>query len=1017
MKPSFTDIFIKRPVLATVISLLIFLVGLQSIGSLQVSQFPKMENTVVTVVTSYPGASASVIQGFITAPLQRAIASAEGIDYMTSATVAGSSTITVNVRLNYDPQKAVANVTNQVNQVTATLPAAAQQPVVTKSTGDTIALMYIAFTSKTMNNQQINDYLSRVVQPKLATLPGVGDAKILGGQSFAMRVWLDPQKLASLGLTVPQVIAAINQNSYQTAAGSTKGKYVRYDVNVATDAHDVEAFKNVVVKNQNGAIIRLQDVATIELGASNYDFALIFDGQKGVFMGIFATPEANPLTVITEVKKQWAQIQMQFPPSFSGHVVYDGTQYIRDSIKEVSRTIIEATIIVIIVIFLFLGAFRSVLIPVVAIPLSLVGVCFLLSMVGYSINLMTLLAMVLAIGLVVDDAIVVVENIYRHLEEGKTPFQSAIQGAREIATPVITMTLTLAAVYAPIGFLGGITGALFREFAFTLAMTVILSGVIALTLSPMLCSKVLTQEVMHGRFVEFIDRTFGKLKNFYTRRLTNALNYRPVTIVFAIIVLLSCVFMAMTSQKELAPQEDQGFVLSIANGPSYANLNYVETYSNEINKNYAAMPAVDHYFTFNGFPSSNGAFSASVLKPWNQRTESQMQVQQALQAKLASIAGLQIFSVQMPSIPGTPMGGMPMQFVITTTNDYPELYEVSQNILQKALHSGIFMFAMSDLSYDKPEVNVSIDRDKAAAIGVSMQDIGQALSGALGGNKVGQFSMLGQSYDIIPQVPDANRLNPEMLKKIYVADAKGNMVSLANLVTIKLAAAPNTLTQYQQQNSATIMGMLLPGNTINDGIDYMRKLAATDLPTGFGYDFLGEARQAVDEGSSLVWTFLFALLIIYLVLAAQFESFRDPFIILISVPMSLCGALIFINLGLSTLNIYSGIGLVTLIGLISKHGILMVDFANKLQMEEHLSIHDAIIKSASLRLRPILMTTIAMVFGVLPLLLAKGPGAVSRFDIGLVIATGMAIGTCFTLFVVPVVYTFLAKIHKPLPIE
>ncbi|MSP52748.1 MAG: multidrug efflux protein, partial [Gammaproteobacteria bacterium] len=692
------------------------------------------------------------------------------------------------------------------------------------------------------------------------------------------------------------------------------------------------------------------------------------------------------------------------------------TRRLTNALNSRPVTIVFA-IIVILVIFLFLGAFRSVLIPVVAIPLSLVGVCFLLSIVGYSINLMTLLAMVLAIGLVVDDAIVVVENIYRHLEEGKTPFQSAMQGAREIATPVITMTLTLAAVYAPIGFMGGITGALFREFAFTLAMTVILSGMIALTLSPMLCSKVLTQEVMHGRFVEFIDRTFAKLKNFYTRRLTNALNSRPVTIVFAIIVLLSCVFMAMTSQKELAPQEDQGFVLSIANGPSYANLNYVETYTNEINKIYTTMPVVDHYFTFNGIPSSSGAFSASVLKPWNQRTESQMQVQRALQAKLASIAGLQIFSVQMPSIPGTPMGGMPMQFVITTTNDYPELYEVSQNILQKALSSGMFMFAMSDLSYDKPEVNVSIDRNKAAAIGVSMQDIGQALSGALGGNTIGQFSMLGQSYDIIPQVPDADRLNPDMLKKIYVADAKGNMVSLANLVTIKLAAAPNTLTQYQQQNSATIMGMLLPGNTITDGIDYMRKLAATDLPSGFGYDFLGESRQAVDEGSSLVWTFLFALLIIYLVLAAQFESFRDPFIILISVPMSLCGALIFINLGFSTLNIYSGIGLVTLIGLISKHGILMVDFANKLQMDEGLSVHDAIIKSASLRLRPILMTTIAMVFGVLPLLLAKGPGAVSRFDIGLVIASGMAIGTCFTLFVVPVVYTFLAKIHKPIAVE
>ena len=662
-------------------------------------------------------------------------------------------------------------------------------------------------------------------------------------------------------------------------------------------------------------------------------------------------------------------------------------------------------------IFLFLGSLRTVLIPVVTIPLSLVGVCSLILMMGYSINLMTLLAMVLAIGLVVDDAIVVVENVYRHLEEGLAPLKAAILGAREIATPVITMTLTLVAVYAPIGFMSGITGTLFREFAFTLAMTVILSGVVALTLSPMMASKVLSKDVMQGRFVTVIDRFFEKIRAFYERRLINTLKYRPVILVFAVMVMCSCVFMAQTSQRELAPVEDQGFVLTIANGPSYANLAYTEKYTRELEKIYTDFPAVDHSFVLNGMPSMNGAFSAAIMKPWGERTMKQKQLQQALYQKESGIAGLQAFAIELPSIPGSNNGGMPVSFMLLTTNDYSQLYGFAQQLLLEAQKSGLFMFVNSDLNFDKPELEVHVDRNKAALLGISMANIAQSLNGLLGGNYINWFTLQGQTYQVIPQVPDANRMNPGQLKDVYVRAADGSLVSLANLVTMKLQAAPSQLMQFQQLNAATIGGMPMPGHTIDEALSFLRDKANQILPTGYSYDYGGASRQAMQEGNTLLLTFFFSLIVIYLVLAAQFESFRDPWIILIAVPMSICGALIFVNLGLSTLNIYSGIGLVTLIGLISKHGILMVDFANKLQ-GDGLSIHDAIIKAATIRLRPILMTTVAMVIGVVPLLIAKGPGAVSRFDIGLVIASGMLIGTFFTLFVVPTVYTYLARKHQ-----
>jgi multidrug efflux pump len=884
--------------------------------------------------------------------------------------------------------------------------------VIQKSTGDTLALMYIAFNSPNMNNQQINDYLTRVIQPKLQTVPGVSQAQILGGQSFAMRVWLDPRRLASLGLNLQDVVNAINANNYQAAPGATKGTLVQYDVTVNTDLHSVQDFERMVISTNNGAVIRLSDVARIELGAESYDFSVKFDGKGAVFMGLFASPEANPLTVIKAVREELPQLEAQYPTGFVSNVVYDGTKYISDSIHEVIRTILEATGIVVLVIFLFLGSIRTVIIPVVAIPLSIIGTCALMLAMGYSINLLTLLAMVLSIGLVVDDAIVVVENVYRHLEEGLKPFDAAIKGAREIAVPVISMTITLAAVYAPIGFLGGLTGALFTEFAFTLAMTVILSGVIALTLSPMLSSKVMSESLMQNRFVHRVDVVFESIRRWYEKRLKNALLYRPVTLVFAVIVFASCIFMAMTSQKELAPEEDQGFIMTIVQAPTSANINYTELYTKELNPIYESIPEIDHYFVINGAMGVNGAFSGAVLKSFDERKRSQKVVQQVLQQKEGSIAGLQAFPIPLPSIPGTSSGGMPFQFIITTTKDYASLFEIAKAMEKKAQASGLFMFINSDLAFDKPNVELTIDRDKAANMGITMQSIASALANALGGNFVSRFSMSGQSYEVIPQFEQSDRLTPDLLKNIHVSDASGNMVSLGNFVSIKMISAPPALNQFQQLNSATLQGMTMPGHTIAEGLAYFQSLVPTMLPQGFSYDYGGELRQSVQEGNGLLYAFFFSLLIIYLVLAAQFESFTDPLIILISVPMSLCGALLFVNLGLSTLNIYSGIGLVTLIGLISKHGILMVEFANNLQRSQKLSIREAIIQSASIRLRPILMTTTAMVLGVLPLLMAKGPGAVSRFDVGLVIASGMLIGTCFTLFVVPTVYTFLARDHR-----
>ena len=1014
---NFTDIFVKRPVLACVISLMILLFGLRALSTLEVRQFPKMENSVITVITSYPGANSNLIQGFITSPLEKSIASADGIDYLTSQSVEGLSTITAYIRLNYNPNVAMTDIMAKVSQVSNQLPKESNQPVIQKSSGGNTALMYIGYSSKQMPNVQITDYLSRVVQPKLQTVAGVANAEILGGKVYAMRVWLNAEKMASLHISAAEVTTALQKQNFQSAAGQTKGKYVLFNINAKTNLENVEQFKDILVKSEAGTLIRLKDIATVELGAENDNSSVKFNGKNGVFIGIKAIPTANPLTVIDDVKKLLPEIAHNYPPALESKIVYDSTEYIRSSIHEVMTSIIEATIIVILVIFAFIGAAQAVTIPVITIPLSLIGVCSLMYAMGYSINLLTLLAMVIAIGLVVDDAIVVVENIYRHIEEGLTPYQAALTGAREITGPIISMTTTLAAVYAPIGFMTGLTGALFKEFAFTLAFAVILSGIIALTLSPMMCSKILSPAMMQQRFVKYIDGIFEKLKQVYARKLFAILSNRKVTAVFSGIMLICCVLIAMTTPTELAPDEDQSIVFLSMSAPKYANLDYTEKYTDTLTNIYKSLPETQDYFVVNGNGSVNSAISGLILKPWNQRSKSQAKVLAGLQPELTKIAGLKAVAFPLPSLPGN-QSGLPVQFVITSTEDATVIHQVLSKLQEAAAKSGLFMYVDSDLKFEKPMLEVSIDSNKAASMGISMQNIGASLATLLGGNYSNRFSVDGQSYQVIPQVFRADRFNPDKLNGYYVATDSGDSVPLSSIVKLTTTTQANELYHFQQLNSATLSAIMMPGKSIPEGLSFLQNEAKKIFPAGFSFDYAGQSRQAIQEGNTMLYTFFFALIIIYLVLSAQFESFRDPLIILISVPLSIVGALIPLHVGLAKLNIYTGIGLVTLIGLISKHGILMVEFANQLREQEGLSIQEAIMKSATLRLRPILMTTVAMVLGVVPLIIATGAGAASRYDIGLVIAFGMTIGTGFTLFIVPTMYTYLAKKmmahHKPL---
>jgi multidrug efflux pump len=1010
---NFTDIFIKRPVLATVLSLLILLLGLRSIDLLGVREYPKTENAVVSVTTVYTGADPALVAGFITAPLENSIAQANGIDYMSSSSMQSVSMIKANLRLNYDANKAITEINTKINAVINELPQDAQQPSITVEVGQSVDSMYIGFYSKVLPTNKISDYLIRVVQPKLQAIEGVQTAEILGKRQFALRAWLDPVKMAAHGVTAVEVRGALEANDFISAVGRTEGQMVTVNLTASTGLHSVDEFKKLVIKSVKGAIVRLGDVANVTLGAENYDVSVAFDGESAVFVGIKVAPSANLLTVVDRVRKAFPAIVEQLPEGLEGRVIYDATKYVNSSIEEVIKTLFEALIIVTVVIFLFLGSFRSVVIPVIAMPLSLVGTLFMMLMFGYTINLLTLLALVLAIGLVVDDAIIIVENVHRHIEEGLSPMEAALKGAKELSGSIIAISIVLVAVYVPVGFMGGLTGALFTEFAFTLAGAVGISAIIALTLSPMMCSKFLSPHVSNGRqtFAGFMDHQFDRLKDSYGRMLHHALNYLPVIITFAFIILGSNYFLFMQSKSELAPAEDQGFMISFYTGAPSASLEQTLLYSKQVYKTLSAYPETEHVFQVTGMSGLNSGLAGIVLKPWEERKRLTSELLPNIQQKLSGIAGVNGVVFSPPALPGGGEG-MPVQFVIGTTDGFDQLSAVSEAMMYKAQKSGMFIFVDNDLKIDKPQTEIVIDRDKAAQLGLTMRDVGAELGSMIGGGHVNYFSLAGRSYKVIPQVKQGYRLNAAQLKDYYINTPAGNAVPLSTIVTLKTTVVPQSISHFQQMNSATISGVPMPGVPLSQALEKLKEISKEVLPQGYVVDYSGESRQFVKESSALVVTFFFALLIIFLVLAALFESFRDPLIVLMTVPMSICGAMIFICLGVggASLNIYTQVGLITLIGLISKHGILIVQFANDLQREGK-SKREAVEMAAAIRLRPILMTTAAMVFGVMPLVMATGAGAAGRFSIGIVITTGIAIGTAFTLFVVPGMYMFLAADH------
>jgi multidrug efflux pump len=1004
---NFTDIFIRRPVLAMVVSLLILVLGLRSLASLPVNQYPHTQNAVVTVTTAYYGADAQTIAGFVTQPLEAAIAQAQGIDYLSSSSSSGVSVITATLRLNYDANRARTEINTQVSSVRNQLPPQAQQPVLTVQTGSTIDAMYMGFYSETLPTNNVTDYLLRVVKPKLDSVDGVQTAEILGARNFALRAWLDADRMAAYGVTATDVSAALAANNYLAALGASKGQMVTVPLTGGTDLHSVDDFKRLAVRRSGDTIVRLEDVATVTLGSEDYDFNVAFGGTRSVFIGIKVAPEANILDVAKRVREAFPAIKQQLPSGLKGEIVYDATEFINTSIYEVIKTLVEALLIVTLVIYLFLGSFRAVIVPVIAMPLSLIGAFFVMLALGYSINLLTLLALVLAIGLVVDDAIIVVENVDRHMKAGQTPMQAAIAAARELGSPILAMTVVLVAVYVPIGFQGGLTGALFTEFAFTLAGAVAVSGVIALSLSPMMSSRFFRPEQDEGRFVKAIDRVFERVHRGYHRALHGLLDTWPVMIVMGLLLMVAAVAMFKFSKSELSPEEDQGIVVSQVVGPPTATSDQMQVYADQAFKIGKATPEYQQMFQITGVPTTNQGIGGVLLKPWDQRNRSAHEIQQDLQARWNKIAGARVAAFQFPPLPGA--SGLPVQFLITTTEPFQNLNTVAQQVVDKARAANMFYFVDTDLKIDQPQATVVVDRDKVSALGLTQQDVGGALGAALGGGYVNYFSIAGRSYKVIPQVLQVDRLNPSDVLDFYLKTPSGSLIPASTVASLKYDVVPEAISRFQQLNSVTIFGV--SGAPQGDVLEFLRKTVAEVAPTGYSVDYSGQSRQFMQESGGFLVTFAFAVIIVFLALAAQFESFRDPIVILVSVPLALFGALIFIFLDFASMNIYTEVGLVTLMGLISKHGILIVEVANQLQRTGK-SKREAIEEAAGIRLRPILMTTAAMVFGVVPLVIASGAGAAGRQAMGLVIFTGLSIGTLFTLFVVPAMYLFIGADHS-----
>jgi len=1015
-----TDLFIRRPVVAVVVNLIILIAGVQAMRTVNVRQYPQTENASVTVTTAYVGASADLVRGFVTTPLERVIAAADGVDYIESQSKQGLSTITARLKLNYDAQRALAEIGSKVDQVRRDLPPEAEIPVLNIVSADTqFASAYLSFSSQVLAQNEITDYLVRIVQPRLSAIDGVQRADILGARTFAMRIWLQPDRMAALNVSPAQVRQALASNNYLAAVGQTRGSLVQVNLTANTDLRSVKEFEDLVVRERGGAIVRLGDVARVALGAEDYDAAVNFSGETAVFIGVWALPTANSLDVIRRVRGEMESMKRDVPAQIQARIAYDGTAYIKDAIREVEHTLGETLLIVVIVIFLFLGSLRSVLVPVVAIPVSLVGAVFLMQAFGFTLNLLTLLAIVLSVGLVVDDAIVVVENVERHLREGVKPVDAALLGARELVGPIIAMTITLAAVYTPIAFQGGLTGSLFREFALTLAGAVTISGIVALTLSPVMSAALLRQGQEERGLAGRINRAFDRLKALYARLLGTVLGGRRAIYVAWAVVCVLDLLMFMQAPKELAPTEDQGVIFGIVDTPANSTLDQILPSTHAVNREVMSIP--ESAFTFQ-ITYPNGGFWGVGLKPWAERKRTAAHVLPEVQMKVGGIPGVQTFPILPPALPGG--GQFPVEFVIASTAEASELLGFAQQIQERALASGIFAFPpLVDLKIDQPQTEIEVDRDRVAELGLNLQTIGQDLAAAVGGNFVNRFSVGGRSYKVIPQLQRTERLNPEQLNDVHVTGPNGQLVALSSIAQLRDSVTPRSLNRFQQLNAVKISGVAM--RPLDQALAFLEGEATKILPQGYVLDYTGESRQLRVEGDKFLPAFLLSIVLIFLVLAAQFNSFRDPLVILAgSVPLGMFGALVMVFLKMpnpnlkfftdgwtTTLNVYSQVGLVTLVGLVSKNGILIVEFANRLQEAGHSKL-EAVKQAAVTRLRPILMTSVATVCGHFPLVLVSGPGAAARNSIGLVLVAGMAMGTAFTIFFVPTIYLLIARDHR-----
>lgn len=1016
----FTDIFIRRPVLAVSISLLMIILGLQAISKLAVREYPKMTTTVITVSTAYPGADANLIQAFVTSKLEESIAQADNIDYMSSTSAPNSSTITIKMKLNTDPAGALADVLAKVNAVKSALPNGIEDPSVSSSSGGS-GIMYISFRSKKLDSSQVTDYINRVVKPQFFTIEGVAEVQVFGAAEYALRIWLDPQKMAAQNLSAPAVMSALSANNVQTAAGNDNGYYVSYRNKVETTTTSVEQLRNLIISSNGDDLVRLRDIATVELNKESDNSRATANGAESVVLAINPTSTANPLTVAEKIRPLYESIKTQLPDSMESDILYDRTIAINSSIHEVIKTIGEATLIVLVVILMFIGSFRAILIPILAIPISLIGVLMLLQSFNFSINLMTLLALILAIGLVVDDAIVVLENVDRHIKEGETPFRAAIIGTREIAVPVISMTIALIAVYSPMALMGGITGTLFKEFALTLAGAVLISGIVALTLSPMMSSKLLKSNAQPTWLEQKVEHTLGKVNRIYEYMLDLVMLNRKSMLAFAAVIFSTLPFLFNALSSELTPNEDKGAFIAIGNAPSSVNVDYIQNAMQPYMKNVMETPEVSFGMSIAGAPNSNGSLNIITLKDWKERTRKQSVVMNELNAKAKSIPEVSVSAFNFPEI-DTGEQGPPVSIVLKTAQDYKSLANTAEKFLNAMKASGKFIYSNLNLTYDTAQMTISVDKEKAGTYGITMQQISNTLGSFLSGATVTRVDVDGRAYKVISQVKRDDRLSPESFQNYYLTASNGQSVPLSSVISMKLETQPTSLPRFSQLNSAEIRAVPMPGTSSGDAIAWLQQQANDNLPQGYTYDFKSEARQLVQEGNALTTTFILAVVIIFLVLAIQFESIRDPMVIMISVPLAVSGALVSLNLlsffGIAgtTLNIYSKVGLITLVGLITKHGILMCEVAKEEQLNYGKTRIEAITHAAKVRLRPILMTTAAMVAGLIPLLYATGAGAVSRFSMGIVIVAGLSIGTIFTLFVLPVVYSYVATEHKPLPV-